>query len=373
MMAVLHLLFAIAWTIACGIVAARFAGKFVSTLRSALLRTGLPMLRPSSLCLLLAALLAPLSAQAEKRARLVLAGPAAAVSFPLIRMAETGALAELADEVDFVLWRDPDQLRVMALEGGADVLAMPTNAAANLYNRGVKLKLVNVSTWGILWLVSRSAKLKTLADLKGEEIAMPFRGDMPDVVFGVVAERQGLDPRKDFRLRYVATPMDAMQLLIARRVDHALLAEPAVSMALRKTKSFPVGLIAPELHRSIDLQAEWGRVLKRSARIPQAGIAVVGARAQDAAFIERIRVAYDSALRECLANREACARSVAARVEMLSPEAVMDALAVSPLEAVPAPAARAELEFFYGVLAERNRALIGGRLPDDGFYAGAGR
>lgn len=333
----------------------------------------LPAIRSFGLalfCMLLAALLAPLSAQAEKRPRLVLAGPAAAVSFPLIRMAESGALADLAEQVDFVLWRDPDQLRVMALEGRADVLAMPTNVAANLYNRGAQLKLVNVSTWGILWLVSRSAELKTLADLKGEEIAMPFRADMPDIVFGVVAERQGLDPRKDFRLRYVATPMDAMQLLIARRVDHALLAEPAVSMALRKTKSFPIGLIAPELHRSIDLQAEWGRVLQRSARMPQAGIAVVGARAQDAAFIERIQVAYDSALRECLADREACARSVAARIDLLSAEAVADALAVSPLEAVPALAARGELEFFYGVLAERNPALVGGRLPDDGFYAG---
>nr|WP_168735335.1 PhnD/SsuA/transferrin family substrate-binding protein [Pseudothauera rhizosphaerae] len=318
------------------------------------------------------ALLLPSAAQAEKLPRLVLAGPAAAVSFPLVRMAESGALADLAERVEFVLWRDPDQLRVMALEGGADVLAVPTNVAANLYNRGVKLKLANVSTWGILWLVSRSAELKTLADLKGEEIAMPFRADMPDIVFGVLAARQGLDPRRDFRLRYVATPMDAMQLLIARRVDHALLAEPAVSMALRKTKSFPVGLIAPELHRSIDLQAEWGRVLQRPARMPQAGIAVMGARADNPAFVARIQAAYAEALRGCLAERAACARSVAARIDLLSAEAVADALAVSPLEAVPAPAARAELEFFYGVLAERNPALIGGRLPDDGFY-GEGR
>ena len=37
-----------------------------------------------------------------------------------------------------------------------------------------------------------------------------------------------------------ATPIDAMQMLILRRADHALLAEPAISIALRKTGSFPV-------------------------------------------------------------------------------------------------------------------------------------
>src|SRR5690606_7860357 len=114
----------------------------------------------------------------------------------------------------------------------------------------------------------------TLGDLRGKEIAVPFRADMPDILLGLIAERQGIDPRKDLRMRYVATPIDAMQLLIMRRVDQALLAEPAVSMALRKTGSFPANIIAPELHRSVDMQAEWGRAFQRAPRIPQAGIAV---------------------------------------------------------------------------------------------------
>src|SRR5690606_24399912 len=138
-------------------------------------------------------------------ATLTLAGPPASVSNPLVHMAESGALADLADEVRFTGWRDPDQLRLMALDGKADVLAMPVNVAANLYNRGAKLRLVNVSTWGILWIVSRDPAVHALKDLVGEEIAMPFRGDMPDIVFGLLAERKGIDPRKDLRLRYVAS------------------------------------------------------------------------------------------------------------------------------------------------------------------------
>ncbi len=322
------------------------------------------LLGTAALCLAAAA-----AAADTRLPELVLAGPAAAVSFPLVRMADSGALADLAERVEFVLWRDPDQLRVLALEGKPRVMAMPTNVAANLYNRGARLKLVNVSTWGILWLVSRSPDMKTLADFKGEEIAMPFRADMPDLVFQTIAAKQGLDPRNDFRLRYVGTPLDAMQLLITRRVDHALLAEPAVSMALRRTGSFPLSIVAPELHRSVDLQQEWGRVFGREARMPQAGIVAVGPLADRPDLIERIHRAYAEALDWCRQHPTECAEAVARRIDLLTPEAVADAIAVSPLEAVPAPQARAELTFFLGVLAERNPALIGGRQPDDAFYA----
>ena len=308
------------------------------------------------------------AAQAERLPKLVLSGPPAAVSTPLIHMIETGALKDVADSVEFHLWKDPDQLRVLALGGKADFIAMPSNVAANLYNRGVGLKLLNISTWGVLWMVSRDKEAKTLADFKGKEIAMPFRADMPDIVFGLLAEKQGLDVKKDFKLRYVGSPLDAMQLLISRRVDHALLAEPSVSMALRKTKSFPVSVIAPDLYRSVDLQQEWGRLFKHEARIPQAGIAVLGKALQDETVQAKVMAAYEQSLLWCQKNALKCGEMVAKRIDLLSPEAVADSLAVSQTQHVTALKAKPELEFFFTQLHAKNPALVGGKLPDENFY-----
>ncbi len=308
-------------------------------------------------------------AQAERLPKLVLSGPPAAVSTPLIHMIDSSALKDIAEVVEFQTWKDPDQLRVMVLGGKADFVAMPSNVAANLYNRGVGLKLLNISTWGVLWMVSRDKTAKTLSDFKGKEIAMPFRADMPDIVFELIAEKQGLDAKKDFKLRYVASPLDAMQLLVSRRVDHALLAEPAVSMALRKTQSFPVSLIAPELHRSVDLQQEWGRLFKRETRIPQAGIAVIGKALKDEALQAKIMAAYEQSLLWCQKNAIKCGEMVAKRIELLSPEAVADSMAVSQTRHVTTAQARPELEFFLGQLHARNPALVGGKMPDDAFYA----
>jgi len=310
------------------------------------------------------------AAAAGKLERLTLSGPFAAVAFPLIHMVDSGALKDVAETVEFVPWKDPDQLRVLAIDGKGkvDFIAMPSNVAANLYNRGVKLRLINISTWGVLWLVSRDKSLKTLEDFQGKEVLMPFRADMPDIVFQTLADKAGLDPKKNFRLRYVGTPLDAMQLLIARQADHALLSEPAVSMALRKTKSFPVSVIAPELHRSVDLQQEWGRLLKRETRIPQAGIAAMGQALADPALIERFQQAYAASLKWCEARPEECGALVAKRVDMLTPEGVADSVRADNTAFVPAHEAKPELEFFFAQLQARQPALIGGKLPDDGFY-----
>ena len=307
-----------------------------------------------------------------KRPKLVLAGPFALVSYPLMRIADSGALRDVAEQAEFTTWKNPDQLRALAIQSSADLVAMPSNVAANLYNRGVPLKLLDITTWGLLWMVSRESGLKTLADFRGKEVVMPFRGDMPDIIFRLLAEHEGLAVGKDITLRYVASPIDAMQPLITRSADHALLAEPAVSMGLRKTHSFPVSVIAPELYRSVDLQEEWGRVLKRPPRIPQAGIAALGGVQGDGALLARFEQEHAKALAWCQANPEACGAMAARHVEMLTPEGVADAMRATQatMTLVGATQARAELEFFDQQLLERQPGLAGGTLPPAAFYAG---
>lgn len=310
---------------------------------------------------------APSALATDKLPRLVLAGPFASVSNPLIRMVESGALNDVAEQVEFRVWTNPDQMRAMSLRSDVDFIATPTNVAANLYNHGADIRLLNVSVWGLLWMVSREQSLVTIADFKGREIAMPFRGDMPHLIFNELAEAAGLDPNTDFKLRFVANPLDAMQLLILRRVDHALLAEPAVSMALLKTRSFPISIVAPELYRSVDLQKEWGRLFQRKARIPQAGMALLNMKLS-ARVVDRFMEEYAKAMQWCLDNPEQAGELVAATIDMLTPEAVTNSIAVSQLNAVNASEARTELEFFLQKLLDEAPALVGGKLPDDDFY-----
>jgi len=304
----------------------------------------------------------------EKLNKIVLSGPMASVSHPLFRIIDTGALKDVANNIEFILWKNPDELRALTLKSRADFIAVPTNVGANLYNKGVDIKLLNVSVWGILGLLTRDKTKKSLADFKGCEIAMPFRADMPDIVFEEIAKKQGLNPKKDFKLRYVGSPIDAMQMLIMRRVDHALLAEPAISIALRKTGSFPLKLVAPDLYRSDMLEKQWGEVFKVSGKIPEAGMAVVGDMIKNDYVVKRFNEEYKKALKWYKTHKIEAGILAVKYVKMLDKDGVSDSIEYVQLDDVSAKDAKKDLEFFFNILKNNNSKSIGGKLPDNGFY-----
>ncbi len=299
----------------------------------------------------------------DKLDKLVLAGPVAPVTYPLIYMVEKNRLKDIAEVTELKIWHNPDQLRAMIAGRQADFLAVPTNVAANFYNRGVDLSLINVSIWGILWVVSSDVNISNLFDLKGQEVVMPFKGDMPDIVFRNLALKQGLDPDRDFKIRYVRAPIDAAQQLMMGRANHAVLTEPLVSTVLLEAKKSGAGL-----HRSINLQKVWGDVYKTEAEIPQAGIAVMANIKGKPEVIEAFQHEYALAIEWIRLHPEEMGKLVEKYIHGLKQEPVAKALRHVPLKFVTAEDARASLEMFFGALKKGNPDSIGGKLPEGNFY-----
>ena len=86
--------------------------------------------------------------EAKEEITIKVAGPFASVSHPIIRMAQNKSLKDMGINIEFVLWKNPDELRALILNGDINFIALPTNVAANLYNKGVDIKLLNVSILG---------------------------------------------------------------------------------------------------------------------------------------------------------------------------------------------------------------------------------
>ena len=299
--------------------------------------------------------------------KLIIAGPMANVSHPIFRMMETGALDSIANEVVFKHWKNPDQLRAMILNKEVDFVAVPTNVASILYNKKQPIKLLNVSVWGILKILTRDKNVKSLADLKGKELLVPWRGDMPDIVLRAVLKKKGFSS-DDIKITYVSNPMDAAKQLIMRKVDNILLPEPATSMVLRKTKSFPVKLVAPTVFRGVDIKKEWGEAYQRDASIPVAGMAVIGKMLDNKKAIEVFEVAYAKAMTWYKAHPKEAGELSAKCVTMFTADAFTDSIAFTKLEVIKAIDAKNDLDFFFNVLKEDNPKTIGGALPDNNFY-----
>lgn len=300
--------------------------------------------------------------------KVVFAVPFAPVSYPVFKMLEDSIFEKQGIETGCIIWSNPDQLKALFVGKKADFYASASNTAATFYNKGVDIKLINISVWRLIWMVSRDKNKQTLADFKGEEIAMPFKGDMPHIVFNELARAQGLDPEKDFKLVFEPHPMDAAQRLIMRRIDNAVLVDPAVSMVLTKSKSGAVGMIAPDLFRSFDFQDEWGRIFNTKNEIPFAGMVAGGSILQDSLTIDIFSKAYAETSEWCARHPEETAKIVVKYLPQLNEKGIAEAMRNVLLKTIDANEAKSDLENFYGVLMKSNPGIVGGKLPDDNFY-----
>ncbi len=304
---------------------------------------------------------------AQKLEKIIVAGPPANITHPIFKMIEDGVLKKYAKKIEFKMWKNPDQLKSMIINKEVDFVAVPTNVAAILYNKKQPIQLLNVSIWGILQTLVRDKNIDSLEKLKGKSIVVPWRGDMPDIVLRTIMKKEGIS-KKDINIIYVSNPMDAAQQLIMRRQDNGLFPEPAASMVLRKTKSFPVSIIAPAYYRGVDLQKEWGKAFGIEGKIPQAGMAVVGDMRKNKEVVEAFQKAYEEAMAWYQKHPKKSGEMVVKYVKMFTTEAVSDSIAHVQIDVVRAKNAKKDLEFFFDKLKEDNPKIIGEKIPDEGFY-----
>ncbi len=306
---------------------------------------------------------APALLRAAPAPRLALYGPPAGPTFTLAHAVKSGALAGIADDVSLTVWRNPDELRAGLTSGAIDLSVVPAQAAANLYNRGMGIRLVNVMTNGLLYVMAKEGAVENgLAGLAGKSLAVPFPNDTPDFVIRALLEREGLTDQVE--LSTPATPMEAAQMLLAGRVDAAVLAEPVATVATMRAKQ-----AGASLARVVDLQEAWGAVTGLGPIVPQAGLAVTKAFSESHGdLIEPLHAALVAATADVLANPQVAGAAAAEALEMPAPM-LAASIPHCNLTATKATEARAPLEAMFELMQSANAEILGGKLPDDGFYA----
>jgi NitT/TauT family transport system substrate-binding protein len=303
------------------------------------------------------------AAKATTQAPLALHGPPAGPSVTMAHAVATGRFDAIASGTSFTAWRSPDELRAGLTSGSIRASVVPVQAAANLYNRGFPIRLANVMTNGLLYIASAAEGVAAIPDLAGRSVAVPFRGDTPEILFGQLLVHHGLDAEADLDITYAGTPTEAMQLLLAGRVEAALTSEPATSAAILRGRQ--AGL---EVRRAIDLQTAWGEMTGAAPVLPQAGLAVTGDFLETRGeAVPEILSILEAATVEVLADPAAAA---AHAIEALGMPAPVLAASVphSNLVARPAAEARADIERMLTAMTGPTFEKIAGSLPDDAFY-----
>lgn len=286
-----------------------------------------------------------------------------AFAAPFTMLDTSDAMADVADEVSIEIWNTPDVLRSILVNGDTEVAAVPSYVGANLFNRGVDVRLAAVVVWGLIWLVGPEGTPATWESLRGQTVMIPFPNDMPDLVFQYLSTANGLTPGEDFDIQYYAQPPEIIGQLVSGSGSWAVLPEHVVTLALARANQS-----GQALGRVFDLQTEWAAAAGTSPRIPQAGIVVRGELAADH---PGVLAALLNALSSSVNVVNAAAPDTLAALSEASGVPAPIIQQVIPrlnLEVVPASEAQAELEQFFNELATLSPDIIGGGLPDSSFY-----
>ena len=309
-----------------------------------------------------AALCLAASASAEPLTIRVGGAPAAPPTFPVLRMMDANLLGDDI-KIELDTWNSPEQLIAMVQGGKHDLFAFPLNVAAKLYNKGLPVRLANVNTWGVVYLMTSDPNVRDWPDLRGKTLHIALQSSPPDVVARYFLKRAGLDPQKDLNIVYVSNT-ELGPLAASGKAEHCIMIEPQGTAAMLQN---------PALRRVFSFTDQWKRFVGGDLRYPNAGF---GGMARFYAEHPAEAEAFEKAYGESVAwvnEHPAEAAALAEKHLGLKAPMVAKSIPFMGLEYRRAVDAEAELDKFYRVLFDFDPQTVGGKVPDKGLlYAGPG-
>lgn len=312
-----------------------------------------------------------LMAHGEHPTLKVAAPPEGLLVLPILRMQEVSPNFDAAGiEIEAIPWKNQEQLRAVILKDQAQVVMMHTVGAANFFNRGKQMKLLGVSISNVLHVLSTDSKIKDLDSLAGKKIAVPFKGELPDILFRTALKHSGKLKSK-IKIQYASTSQDAANLLLAGKVDAALVAEPHCSQLEEKWKQTDSEKNM-KLYRVLALEEFLCDQLDGLDNIPSAGPVAIGDFATNIELQKMFWEDFKQAVEWCIAHPEDAialkdkdhSRSKAYHKGM------KNSLKQTYLKPVDGKTVLKDTEQLFNILLSDQPKMLNGKLPMHSFYFG---
>lgn len=186
---------------------------------------------------------------------------------PALTAAKLAVENPIIDEnitIQYQMEKSPDLLVAKVLKEEADIAIVPSNLAAQAYNKGLPYKIIGTAGWGSFYLTSIE-DINSFEELKGKEIYTFGKGLTPDLVLQYILSNNGIDIEKDVKIIYLNAASEVGPAFISGKSNLALLAEPLLTTVMIKKDNAKV---------IFDLNQEWAKVANTEKGYPQASLII---------------------------------------------------------------------------------------------------
>ena len=261
----------------------------------------------------------------------------------------------------FSVESDASAVNAALINGSVDIAALPTNAAAVVYNKTQgRVKVAAVNTLGVLYVVENGDTVKSFSDLKGKTLYVPGQGSNPEYITAYLCEKNGLKVGEDITLDFpYNAPADLRTAVASGKVELAVLPEPMVTIAKSAND---------KLNTALDLTAEWDKVAQKDSLMQ--GCIVVSKK-----FAEENPNELNKFLEEYSASVTFVNENPKEASEMIAEHGIFEKAAVAQ-KAIPGcnlcyisgDSMKKSLSTFFNIMFDADPKSVGGAVPSDDIY-----
>lgn len=291
-------------------------------------------------------------------------GPTAMGMVHMMDQVDKGEIT--SENYSFELLSAVDKIAPKVAKGEADIIAVPANLGAVLYNNTDKsVQALAVNTLGVLYICETGEAVNSVADLKGRTIYASGKGASPEYALDYILSENGIDPETDVTIEWQSEHAECVAALANDPEGIALLPQPFVTAAQAKNDKIRVAL---------DLTEEWDKVQenKEDKSSLVTGILIVRK-----AFAEEHPEAVEDFMNhyaESVAFANDNVDEAAALIggyDIIAEPVAKKALPYCNIVDITGTDMKTALSGYLSVLYNANPKSVGGALPEDDFYYGA--
>ena len=277
-----------------------------------------------------------------------------------------GAAALMSDaasgktELDYNFTVETDASNVTAglINGSIDIAALPTNAAAALYNKtNGKIKIAAVNTLGVLYLMTNSQNMtvNSISDLDGKTVYCPAQN--PAFIFKAICDANGVDVTIDTAY---SQPADLRSALVSGKVDIAVLPEPMVTIAKSANENLTV---------SLDLTEEWESVYGENTLMQGCIVVRTEWAVAHPKELNKFLEEYEASVNYTTENPSDAAELIVSMGVFAGKSAVAaKAIPNCHIVYIDGYEMACALDVFFETLYDINPQAVGGKIPDSEIY-----
>ena len=263
-------------------------------------------------------------------------------------------------EAEYSLLASPTEMVAALSKGEYDIAALPLNTAVNLFNKSTDYRLIGITAWGNMYVISTDTTIKTLADLASKTVWVSQQGATPDVLMRYYLSVGKLSGK--VKLDYtLAAHADLAAAVISGSASTALMPEPFVSNIIAKN---------PDVKIVLDMQQLWAEITDGEPYIPQSALVVKGSFADenpDAVkdFAQKQNISADY----CNSDVQGLATLAEKHGVTLPAASIINGTARCNIDFKTTAEARTAVDEYLGLILGFSAKDIGGALPDEKFFA----